>query len=150
MKYLFAYQDPQDYVYGITPIAIWSEVECCIGIVAGSLATMRPLLKYLRVFGISSSGIAGISDTEMGHRMYSLREDRRTSVSEIATSYRVVIEREERRRKGEDDISEESSQKRIMPDAGLQIYKERQYEVRIESGDANGHEFGGGLMKPSG
>ncbi|PVH95305.1 hypothetical protein DM02DRAFT_618003 [Periconia macrospinosa] len=142
MQYLFAYQDPKDYLYGITPIAIWSEVETCLGIVAGSLPTMRPLLRYLHVFGISSSGIGGISGTHMGHRMAPLRGERRTSVSGIAESYQVVIEREERSQRAKQDASDGSSQKRMLPEAGLQIYKERQYEVRVESKNANGHSDG--------
>ena len=47
MKYLSHYGDPTDTLYNLVPIALWSEMECTLGILAGSLATLRPLLRYL-------------------------------------------------------------------------------------------------------
>lgn len=47
MKYLTYYADPHDTLYNLVPIALWSEIEGTLGILAGSLATLRPLLRYL-------------------------------------------------------------------------------------------------------
>lgn len=47
MKYLSHYGDPTDTLYNLVPIALWSEMECTLGILAGSLATLRPLIRYL-------------------------------------------------------------------------------------------------------
>lgn len=135
MKYLLAYQDPDDYVYGITDIAIWSEVECTIGIVAGSLATMRPLLRYLRVLGLSITSSSKSTESEgAAHRLQAFPKPRRSSVSKIATSYKVVIERGRDAERG-DEESDGGSQRRILPDSGLEIFKAREVEVTIEDRD---------------
>ncbi|KAF1965636.1 hypothetical protein BU23DRAFT_488829 [Bimuria novae-zelandiae CBS 107.79] len=47
MKYLINYGDPLDTLYNLVPIALWSEMECTLGILAGSLTTLRPFLRLL-------------------------------------------------------------------------------------------------------
>lgn len=53
LRYLALYSDPGQFLYGTGKIGFWSLMEEGIGIVAGSLPALRPLLS-LRV-GFSSS-----------------------------------------------------------------------------------------------
>ena len=134
MKYLLAYQDPKDYVYGITDIAVWSEVECCIGIVAGSLAPMRPLVRYLRCLGLARTSRK--AESGMAQRVQPPRRPRRSSPSVLATSYRVMIEGNGRRARGDDDIESDSgSQNYILPTPRLEIVKDTGYKVVTETVD---------------
>jgi hypothetical protein len=56
LKYLLAYNDTEDYLLNIANIAIWSITESGLGLIAGSLATLRPLLKYIPFLGTELSG----------------------------------------------------------------------------------------------
>ncbi|KAF2642450.1 hypothetical protein P280DRAFT_447850 [Massarina eburnea CBS 473.64] len=130
MRYLLAYQDPKDYVYGITPIAIWSEIECCIGIVAGSLATMRPLLHYLGIRNISCNDHPTTPRTSNVNRQYTLHETR-TSVSRITSSYRYTPE--QKKSTIEEGAYDGANQHYILPiTMPLQIVVENGYEVTVE------------------
>ncbi|KAB2571478.1 hypothetical protein DBV05_g9844 [Lasiodiplodia theobromae] len=60
LRYLFSYNNPTDYLYNIANIAIWSIVESGIGLIAGSLPALRPLLRYVPFLGGDSG--AGSSD----------------------------------------------------------------------------------------
>jgi hypothetical protein len=53
LRYLALYSDPGEFMYGTGKIGFWSLMEEGIGIVAGSLHALRPLLS-LRL-GVSSS-----------------------------------------------------------------------------------------------
>jgi hypothetical protein len=134
MRFLLAYQDPDDYVYGITSIAIWSEVETSIGIVAGSLATMRPLLRYFGITGLSSNGRSRTT-TSGFHPGYSLREIAGTTISRIAASYQCSIGRRHADRVMEEAIAADDagSEKRILPIKPLEIVVESGFEISIES-----------------
>ncbi|KAL4980791.1 hypothetical protein BDW66DRAFT_156502 [Aspergillus desertorum] len=47
IPYLHYYKD-EDFLYATTQISIWSNVEAGLGITAGSLVTLRPLLRWFR------------------------------------------------------------------------------------------------------
>ncbi|KKY26997.1 putative cation-transporting atpase 4 [Phaeomoniella chlamydospora] len=47
LKYLLAYTNVSDYLYGVANIALWSIVELGSGLIAGSMATLRPLFKFI-------------------------------------------------------------------------------------------------------
>jgi hypothetical protein len=47
MKHVIDYTKKHDFLFGLVDVALWSETETFLGIVAGSMATMRPLLRYL-------------------------------------------------------------------------------------------------------
>ncbi|PWY71155.1 integral membrane protein [Aspergillus eucalypticola CBS 122712] len=49
IPYVPTFADP-DFLYATYEVAVWSNVEVGLGIFAGSLATLHPLLKYLRTF----------------------------------------------------------------------------------------------------
>jgi len=49
LKFIPAYSNVNDYLYGLADIALWSVVEIGLGIIAGSIATLKPLLN--KVFG---------------------------------------------------------------------------------------------------
>ncbi|EOD52135.1 putative cation-transporting atpase 4 protein [Neofusicoccum parvum UCRNP2] len=56
LRYLLNYGNPDDYLYGIANIALWSIIESGTGIIAGSLPSLRPLLRYVPFFGESFAG----------------------------------------------------------------------------------------------
>ncbi|KAF1948988.1 hypothetical protein CC80DRAFT_393578, partial [Byssothecium circinans] len=45
MRHLTDYVRPTDFLYSITDVSLWSETEACLGLIAGSLPTLRPLLR---------------------------------------------------------------------------------------------------------
>ncbi|ORX92058.1 hypothetical protein BCR34DRAFT_435372, partial [Clohesyomyces aquaticus] len=45
LKYIPSYAASSDYLYGLGPVALWSIIESGLGIIAGSLATLRPVYK---------------------------------------------------------------------------------------------------------
>lgn len=51
LRWLLAYSEPDAYLESIAHIAFWSILESGLGIIAGSLATLRPLLRSLPFFG---------------------------------------------------------------------------------------------------
>ncbi|VUC29495.1 unnamed protein product [Clonostachys rosea] len=114
LRYLLAYNATEAYLLNIAHIAIWSITESGLGLVAGSMATLRPLLKYLPWLGSMSSSSGGAT-TKSGksrqpgatsHRMQSLAHR-----SENATFHTVV-------QGGDNDcwerLSDNESQKHIM------------------------------------
>lgn len=50
LRYLTLYNNQAEYMYSAGPIGLWSIIEEGIGIVAGSLPALRPILT-LRIFG---------------------------------------------------------------------------------------------------
>ncbi|CAH0022168.1 unnamed protein product [Clonostachys rhizophaga] len=62
-KYVLAYEDTVDYLYGIADIATWSMVESGTGIVAGSLPPMAPLIKHIPIIGVGFANVARGQDT---------------------------------------------------------------------------------------
>ncbi|KAF2874948.1 hypothetical protein BDV95DRAFT_563992 [Massariosphaeria phaeospora] len=75
LKSVTAYSQPDDYLYGLADIATWSITESGIGIVAGSLATLRPLLEKIPSFRAwrSTSDVTKSNtmsrDVSNGHKM---------------------------------------------------------------------------------
>ncbi|KAF7903625.1 uncharacterized protein EAF01_006674 [Botrytis porri] len=63
LKYLVAFLNVTDSLYSIAPVFIWSTIEIALGIVAASIATLRPLLRSWKILGFSSEES---SDTEPG------------------------------------------------------------------------------------
>ncbi|KAF2811244.1 uncharacterized protein BDZ99DRAFT_385536 [Mytilinidion resinicola] len=51
LKFIPNYKNANDYLYGLADIAIWSVVEIGLGIIAGSIATLKPL--FNKIFGSS-------------------------------------------------------------------------------------------------
>ncbi|KAF2659888.1 hypothetical protein K491DRAFT_712185 [Lophiostoma macrostomum CBS 122681] len=60
MKYVHSLTNGPDFLYATTDVALWSTVEPGIGITAGSIATLRPLLQsMLRRIGLTSTPASG-------------------------------------------------------------------------------------------
>ncbi|KAI1064900.1 hypothetical protein LB507_001265 [Fusarium sp. FIESC RH6] len=66
LGYLTRYNDPTEFVYSTGAIGLWSIMEEGIGIVAGSMPALRPLLN-LPIFGRSTYGSAGASNQGSSH-----------------------------------------------------------------------------------
>ncbi|KAK7990589.1 hypothetical protein PG990_014869 [Apiospora arundinis] len=74
LPYLQFYNVPTDYYYNVCNIVIWSIVECGVGIIAGSLPSLRPLLKKIPMFGSKRSYAyrSGSNDTPNQIKMNNL------------------------------------------------------------------------------
>jgi hypothetical protein len=60
LKYLTLYSDPLEFLYGTGKIGFWSLIEEGIGIIAGSLPALRPLLSLrIRVTTSSTNPASG-------------------------------------------------------------------------------------------
>ncbi|KAF4216374.1 hypothetical protein CNMCM8980_005283 [Aspergillus fumigatiaffinis] len=55
IPYLHLYKD-DEFLYATTDISIWSNVEASLGIMAGSLVTLRPLFRWFRGTSYGRSG----------------------------------------------------------------------------------------------
>ncbi|KAL7812219.1 hypothetical protein V8C26DRAFT_205814 [Trichoderma gracile] len=56
IKYLSTLQDTDDLLYSATEVMIWTIIEPGVAIVASSLATIRPLLRAMKIHGFESTG----------------------------------------------------------------------------------------------
>ncbi|KAH7341204.1 hypothetical protein BKA66DRAFT_35149 [Pyrenochaeta sp. MPI-SDFR-AT-0127] len=65
LAYFTLYTSRENYMYGVSKIAMWSVLECGIGIVAGCIATFRPLMRFIPF--ISQSSYATKSNPLNGH-----------------------------------------------------------------------------------
>jgi len=62
LKYLTLYNDPIELIYGTAKIGFWSLTEECIGIIAGSLPALRPLLSLrIKIITVSKTPQASSS-----------------------------------------------------------------------------------------
>ncbi|PSN73453.1 hypothetical protein BS50DRAFT_187296 [Corynespora cassiicola Philippines] len=78
MKYIHTLTNGPDFLYATTDVAIWSTVEPGIGITAGSLATLRPLLHHtLWRMGLASAPNSEQAPTPYFNSRYAKQRDRR-------------------------------------------------------------------------
>ncbi|KAL6855743.1 hypothetical protein J3F83DRAFT_764119 [Trichoderma novae-zelandiae] len=56
IKYLSTLQDTDDLLFSATAVMIWTIIEPGVAIVASSLATIRPLLRAMKIRGFESTG----------------------------------------------------------------------------------------------
>ncbi|KAK9424291.1 hypothetical protein SUNI508_13744 [Seiridium unicorne] len=115
--YLRYYTITEDYLYNIANIALWSIVESGIGIVAGSLATLRPLLKYIPFMQNTSNSDASKSNkTKQRGQSYKLDSLGRSGNGVLQATCRGG-------RNESDDMSESASQKGILEDSKIRVTK---------------------------
>ncbi|KAL7931134.1 hypothetical protein V8C35DRAFT_117024 [Trichoderma chlorosporum] len=56
IKYLSSLQDTSDLLFSATDVMIWTLIEPGVAIIASSLATIRPLLRAMKIHGFESTG----------------------------------------------------------------------------------------------
>ncbi|UKZ83538.1 hypothetical protein TrVFT333_011347 [Trichoderma virens FT-333] len=56
IKFLGSLQDTDDLLFSATDVMIWTIIEPGVAIVASSLATIRPLLRAMKIHGFESTG----------------------------------------------------------------------------------------------
>ncbi|KAF7553711.1 hypothetical protein G7Z17_g3460 [Cylindrodendrum hubeiense] len=66
LRYLTLYDDPTEFMYSTGAIGLWSVVEEGIGLIAGSMPALRPLLS-LPIFSSSTYGSGGGSKHPSAH-----------------------------------------------------------------------------------
>ncbi|KAF2867759.1 hypothetical protein BDV95DRAFT_622092 [Massariosphaeria phaeospora] len=77
-KYLTAYVDPKEYLYGLPDMGIWSGLETTLGMIAGSLPALRPLWRSLTDRSSSSTNKAtGRRTGGLTHRLQMLKSSSR-------------------------------------------------------------------------
>ncbi|EOA82779.1 hypothetical protein ACJQWK_04930 [Exserohilum turcicum] len=80
-------ENTDNAVYGIANIATWGLLESGIGIIAGSLATLRPILAYIpfmRKLAPTNSNVKTPVITDHSHRLDVIRSTRKTGAMESA------------------------------------------------------------------
>ncbi|OTA06439.1 hypothetical-protein [Trichoderma parareesei] len=82
IKYLSTLQDTDDLLYSATEVMIWTIIEPGVAIVASSLATIRPLLRAMKIHGFESTGRTHSAPS--AHARYAAAEDRPVPPSNTA------------------------------------------------------------------
>ncbi|KAL4727054.1 hypothetical protein ACLX1H_005954 [Fusarium chlamydosporum] len=77
LGYLTLYNDPTEFVYSTGAIGLWSILEEGIGIIAGSMPALRPLLN-LSIFGKSTYASGGASNQASSHMHLDHMSNKRT------------------------------------------------------------------------
>lgn len=82
IKYLSTLQDTDDLLYSATEVMIWTIIEPGVAIIASSLATIRPLLRAMKIHGFESTGRTHSAPS--AHARYAAAEDRPVPPSSTA------------------------------------------------------------------
>jgi hypothetical protein len=130
LKYLPAYASDHDYQHKLAPVGLWSVIEAGIGIIAGSLATLRPLCKYLpglSCFG-SEEGSRKTSATKLSAKVAKKRQ-RKSGV-------KTDIKGNAKSGEGPDHGAGPNS---IMRESHIMVTSEHGQVGRFEAWDARGY-----------
>ncbi|KAI1839378.1 hypothetical protein JX266_014411, partial [Neoarthrinium moseri] len=121
IRYLVYYSIAEDNLYNIANIATWSIVESGLGIIAGSMATLRPLLKHIPFLRtLSNSGDSKSKSKSRSKKTgpfglrYNQNSIRMDEVGDVKTTCRA----------GEnewDNCSDDASQKHILRDTTIVV-----------------------------
>lgn len=80
LRYLSLYSDPTEFLFGTGRIGLWSIIEEAMGIFAGSLPALRPLLS-LPFLNLSTDGAS--NDDTTGNKMNVPRTQHKSKRSDI-------------------------------------------------------------------
>ena len=130
LKYLLAYNNPNDYLLNIAHIAIWSISESGLGLIAGSLATLRPLLKHIPFLNSASTGPIMTKSSKRGSKPHHHPSHPMHSFSQ----HRTHIEG------GDSDwdrLSDSESQQHIVPKSRT-VHGSREITVTTEFSQKSG------------
>ncbi|PNP45070.1 hypothetical protein TGAM01_v206827 [Trichoderma gamsii] len=81
LRYLTLYSNPTEFMFGTGKIGLWSVIEEGIGIIAGSLHALRPLLSLPIFGGTSKGGTSGSSSANKFMSSRSGHQDRRADIN---------------------------------------------------------------------
>lgn len=110
LGYFTAYSSPVNYMQGLASIAVWSMVECGTGIVAGSIATFKPLFRFVPF--LSQSSYATRSGAIDGHSRSHHLDDLSRNIAFTNKSQHGVEDGER---------SDAESQKHILKETRIQF-----------------------------
>ncbi|KAK6063098.1 cation-transporting atpase 4 [Seiridium cupressi] len=128
LRYLLHYSDPDNYLYSIADIAIWSVVESGIGIIAGSAPALRPLLKYIPFIGDTTSNRTPGTGGPSGPTGASYKMD--TYRFKTSNAPQTSIEGGNH---GWDQLSDADSQRYILKENEIKVTKEVVMDVNHDS-----------------
>jgi hypothetical protein len=111
LKFLTLYSDPNEFIYGTGKIGFWSLLEEGIGIIAGSLPALRPLLN-LRIKITTSSTNPAASGNAYQSTSHSKQPSSRAAIK--LDTFQVL---------GDNDVDHDDS------DSQKNIIKETKYTV---------------------
>ncbi|KAF1343740.1 hypothetical protein BDV97DRAFT_364626 [Delphinella strobiligena] len=121
LRYLGDYTTTVEYRYKVSDLAIWSMVECALGIIAGSASTYKPLVrKMFDKFGSS----LGSSGRKEGLHQYGLRD----LTVPTGKSYNIKVS-SGRRGVNQDD---NESQKDMITNEGITVNRELNVEEEYD------------------
>ncbi|ETS82339.1 hypothetical protein PFICI_04215 [Pestalotiopsis fici W106-1] len=122
LRYLLHYSDPDNYLYSVADIAIWSVVESGIGIIAGSAPALRPLLKYIPFLGDTSSNRTPGTGGPSGAAGASYKLNTFKNSNAPKTLVQVGDN-------GWDRLSDTESQRYILKDNGIKVTRDVTFNV---------------------
>ncbi|KAI1852872.1 hypothetical protein JX265_012900 [Neoarthrinium moseri] len=120
IRYLIAFNSSEEYLLNVANVAIWSIIESGTGIIAGSLASLRPLLKYIPFLRDYSSGRTPHSG-KTGQRpgdSYKMDSMRYTHAGAQQTTCKASGDN------NWDRLSDTESQKHILNDHTIRVTKD--------------------------
>jgi len=112
-----------NYLFSVSKVTIWGTIESGIGIIAGSLATLRPLLKHIPF--LSYAGMGARSRTSDALYPNSYRLERVDNLSR-ASGYKAMCAGTDG---GPRDPSDAESQKHILKETTLIIQHQDRDDV---------------------
>jgi len=137
-SYVLSITNQENYLVSVARLIIWSTIESGVGIIAGSLATLRPLLKHVPFLSSISSGARSKADrsradrsrASTAHYTTSHRLDRINNLSR-APGYKAMSTHSENPLA---DPSDAESQKHILKETTVIIQHEDNDEVALAEG----------------
>jgi len=113
LKFLSLYSDPTEFMYSTGKIGLWSIIEEGIGIFAGSLPALRPLLSLPFFNGGSSNNDSSGANTPSNFNQS--RSKRRVLRSDVALDTFQQLE------EGKDGDGDGDSQKHILKETHITV-----------------------------
>jgi hypothetical protein len=112
LKYLTLYSDPGEFMYSTGKIGFWSLTEEGIGLIAGSLPSLRPLLSLRVRVSAGSNSPAGVS----GPKGVSIRQPTSRSRVIAMDTFQTLNDND-----GDDNNSDGDSQKNIIKETKFTV-----------------------------
>ncbi|ESZ93820.1 hypothetical protein SBOR_5815 [Sclerotinia borealis F-4128] len=122
LRYLSAYSDPTEFMFGTGKIGLWSIIEDAMGIFAGSLPALRPLLS-LPFLNMSSTGDSN-NNASSGNKMNVPRTQHQTNRSDINLDTFHQL--------GDSDVEKDGdgdSQKRILKETKVSVTSDNRHSA---------------------
>ncbi|KAI1500732.1 hypothetical protein F5X99DRAFT_409805 [Biscogniauxia marginata] len=127
LKYTVGLTDSENYLYSISDIVIWGYAENGLGLIAGCVATLKPLFR--KTFRLSESNSKPTLDKYDTGNSYGFRSNPRRGYTEFEDEHELSSPSVHCRGDKDGDSFETENQDRILKGGNNQIFVKRQIEV---------------------